>query len=167
MCATFPALFTGPRVGRAGDPLVDAEEASCFFHTEKLAAVACDSCGRFLCALCDLEMSGRHICPQCFSAGRKKGSLRDLDHYRTSWAGIALLLAVVPLAFFSFVLPFTAVAALVVVFIGIRKPGSITGQRRIASFILAILIALAELGGSFMFAKRAFEEFTGHAQSRQ
>ena len=71
----FPALFAGPRLGRAGEALVDASEASCFFHAEKRAAVACESCGRFLCALCDLEMEGRHICPTCLAAGRKKGTL--------------------------------------------------------------------------------------------
>lgn len=162
-CETFPALHAGPRLGRPGDPLVDASEASCFFHAEKRAAVACDSCGRLICSLCDLDMGGRHICPQCFSSGRKKGALRDLDHYRTSWASIALLIAVLPLLVFSFVVPFTAVAALVVAFIGLRKPGSITGQRRILTFVLAIGLAVAELGGSIFFGKKLFDDLTTHA----
>ena len=73
LCEVFPALSAGPRIGRPGDPLVDASEASCFFHPEKRAAIACESCGRFLCALCDLEVESSHICPSCLSAGRKKG----------------------------------------------------------------------------------------------
>jgi len=163
-CEVFPALYAGPRIGRPGDPLVDAAEASCFFHAEKRAAVACDSCGRFLCSLCDLDMGGRHICPQCFTAGRKKGALRDLDHYRVSWAGIALLVAVLPALAFSFVMPFTAVAALALAAIGLRKPGSITGRRRIVTYVLAIGIALAELGGSVFIGKKLIEDLTTHVR---
>jgi len=146
-CEVFPALYAGPRIGRPGELLVDASEASCFFHPEKKAAVACESCGRFLCALCDLDLSGRHICPSCLAAGRKKGALGNLDHFRFSWTGLALLLSTVPflaypLTLFTFI---TAPAAIVVAFIGLRKPPSLTGRRRVFSMVLALTFSLAQI----------------------
>ena len=155
----FPALFAGPRIGRPGEPLVDASEASCFFHAEKRAAVACESCGRFLCALCDLEVDGRHICPSCLAAGRKKGAMTGLDQFRLSWAGIALLMAIVlPLAFYPLT-PLWGASALVVLVIGLRKPRSITGRRRIVLYTVTFVIALAELVGGIVLGKTLFESY--------
>lgn len=157
----FPALFAGPRLGRPGEALVDASEASCFFHAEKRAAVACESCGRFLCALCDLEMEGRHICPTCLAAGRKKGSLKNLDQFRVIWPGVALLMTIVlPLAFYPFT-PLFALGALVVLAVGLRQPGSITGRRKILLYTIAFVFAVAELAGSVYLGKTLFQTFTG------
>lgn len=156
----FPALFAGPRLGRPGEALVDASEASCFFHAEKRAAVACESCGRFLCALCDLEMEGRHICPTCLAAGRKKGALKNLDQFRVMWPGVALLLTIVlPLVFYPFT-PLFAIGALVVVAVGMRQPGSITGRRKILLSTLAVLFAVAELAASVYFGNWLFRTLT-------
>lgn len=150
----LPALFAGPRIGRPGEALVDAGEASCYFHPEKRATIACESCGRFLCALCDLEVDGRHICPSCFSAGRKKGTLGSLDQFRISWPGLAILcVTVLPLGFYPFT-PIFAACALVFLGIGVKKPGSITGRRRIVSCMVAALLAVGEIAGS-VYAGRA------------
>ncbi len=155
----FPALFAGPRIGRPGEPLVDAGDASCFFHPEKRAAVACESCGRFLCALCDLEVDHRHICPSCLAAGRKKGAMQGLDQFRLSWAGIALLVAIVlPLVFYP-LLPVWGASALVLLIIGLRKPGSITGRRRVVLYTVTFSIALAEVIGGVMIGKALFDSF--------
>lgn len=157
----FPALFAGPRVGRPGEALVDASEASCFFHAEKRAAVACESCGRFLCALCDLEMEGRHICPTCLAAGRKKGALSNFDQFRVTWAGVALLMTIVlPLAFYPFT-PLFALGAIVVIIIGLRRPGSITGRRKILLYTVAIIFAVAEVAGSVYLGRTIFQTLTG------
>ena len=157
----FPALFAGPRIGRPGEPLVDASEASCFFHTEKKAIIACESCGRFLCALCDLEMDSRHICPTCLAAGRKKGALKNLDQFRITWPGIALLMTIVlPLGFYPFT-PLFAIGALIAVAIGLRQPGSVTGRRKILLYTLAIVFAVAEIGGSVYLGNTLFKTLSG------
>jgi hypothetical protein len=144
--AVFPALYAGPRIGRPGEPLVEASEASCFFHVEKRATIACESCGRFLCALCDLELEGRHLCPNCLSAGRKKGALANLDHFRLSYSGIALLVALLPILAFWPMTVITAPASLLVLIVGWRKPPSLTGRRRIFTAILAAVLALVQIG---------------------
>lgn len=162
----FPAFHAGPRIGRPGEPLVDASEASCFFHAGKRAAIACESCGRFLCALCDLDVGGRHICPACLSAGRKKGSLRNYDQFRLSWPGIALLMAIVlPLGFYPLT-PVFAVGALAAAAIGLRQPGSITGQRKIPLYVLVVVLAVAEIVGSVYAGRALIHEFTNAVQRR-
>ena len=59
----FPALFRPFTPGKTGEPIVLDGESSCFYHAQKKAAAVCSACGRFLCALCDCELSGQHICP--------------------------------------------------------------------------------------------------------
>ena len=60
----FPALVRAD-VDRPVTVPVVASESSCFYHAEKRAAVVCEECGRFLCALCDVEYEGRHVCAPC------------------------------------------------------------------------------------------------------
>lgn len=144
--------------------LVDPSDASCFFHAGKKAAVACETCGRFLCSLCDLEFGGRHICPPCLAAGRKKGTLGKYDHFRLSWSGVALLIAVaLPLASIGLTpanLGF-GIVAVVVALIGLKKPRSLTGRRRIVSFTLAILFGLAETVALIWFGGKLAKTFYG------
>src|ERR1043166_5695656 len=79
---SFPALFRPIPQGRPGEALLVETESSCFYHPEKKAAVPCDSCGRFLCALCDCELHGKHFCPACLETGRKKGKIKSLENTR-------------------------------------------------------------------------------------
>lgn len=92
----FPAFFVAPREGRTGERIGLDDLSSCFFHPDRRAIVPCADCGRFLCALCDLEIEGRHLCPACLEAGRKKASLAVFRTAHTRWDNIALLLAVLP-----------------------------------------------------------------------
>src|SRR5687767_9158321 len=70
-CATgvrthlFPAFFREAAKGTSGEAVGGESEAGCFYHAEKRASVVCGSCGRYLCALCDMELDGAHYCPSC------------------------------------------------------------------------------------------------------
>jgi hypothetical protein len=46
------------------------EQATCFFHPDKAFQACCQRCGRFVCALCDLQLGAEHVCPTCFERGR-------------------------------------------------------------------------------------------------
>lgn len=46
------------------------DQATCFFHPEKAYQACCQRCGRFVCALCDLQLGAEHVCPTCFERGR-------------------------------------------------------------------------------------------------
>jgi hypothetical protein len=92
----FPAFFRPQEVGRSGERVAVEEESSCFYHPKKKAVILCDACGRFLCALCDLELDGKHLCPACLESGKKKRTLQSLEDARTLYNRQALALAVLP-----------------------------------------------------------------------
>jgi len=47
-----------------------SDQATCFFHPDKAFQACCQRCGRFVCALCDLQLGVEHVCPACFELGR-------------------------------------------------------------------------------------------------
>jgi hypothetical protein len=150
-CATplqveiFPAFFRKIAPGQAAEAVLVEGESSCFYHPAKKAVRPCDGCGRFLCALCDCELSGKHFCPTCLDVGKTKGKIKNLDNHRTRYDSIALAVAIFPVLIFYF----TIVTAPMALFIAIRywkAPQSIVRRHRIR-MIIAIVIALLEIGG--------------------
>ena len=142
----FPAYVDGPRTGHAGEAIGLDELSGCFFHPDRRAVVPCAECGRFLCALCDLEIQGRHLCPGCLEAGRKKASLAVFRTAHVRWDNIALMLATVPLLFY-FITPFTASAAIFISIWKWRSPKQAMVPYNQGRFIVAILIAGITLAG--------------------
>ena len=53
-----------------------SDQATCFFHPEKAFQACCRRCGRFMCALCDLQLGAEHVCPTCFERGRGDAGAR-------------------------------------------------------------------------------------------
>ena len=144
----FPALFRETAPGSAGEVLLTDSEAGCFFHAQKKAVVVCEACGRFLCALCDVELDGRHLCLGCVEASRKKNQMQGLENRRVLYDSMALGLALGPpltLALWFFTI-FTAPMALYVALRYWKRPTSITGRTQ-ARRILAVLFATAQIVG--------------------
>ena len=154
---TFPALqqLTTARSGEAAL----TGEAECFFHPEKKAERVCDRCGRFLCALCDLPIGARHLCPACVESGLGTSeAVPELVTRRTNWGRFALALTFVPFVpFFTMLAPASALAAIGCAVYGWRKPPSLVHGRARLSAIAAILIGLAEIAGLRGFFLRHLE----------
>ncbi len=145
----FPTFFRSRQPGQAGEALMSEEEASCFYHGRKKAAALCAECGRFLCALCEVRIGGRSVCPECIEKGRADGSMEMLVTQRTLYDSMALSLSILPLLFF-FVTPITAPIA---IFIAIRfwnKPGSLLPRTK-ARYISAIVVASLQVAGWGIF----------------
>lgn len=141
----FPSLFKPLPAGRPGDTLVIDNESSCFYHPQKKAVIPCDNCGRFLCALCDIELNGQHLCPTCLEAGKKKGALKSLENHRVLYDSSALRLALYPILIWWL----TLITAPVALFLAIRywkAPSSIMPRTKIR-FILAIVFASVQIVG--------------------
>lgn len=51
------------------------EQATCYFHPDKAFQACCQRCGRFVCALCDLQLGAEHVCPTCFERGRSDAGI--------------------------------------------------------------------------------------------
>ena len=144
----FPALFKKAPAVAVENILADGQ-AGCFFHPQKKAVVPCESCGRFLCSLCDVEFGGRHVCPSCLEAGRNKRKIRNLETERVLHDSIALSIAILPLLMF-FV---TIVTAPVCIYYSLRhwkSPMSILPRTKVR-FVFAVLIAVLQLGGWSLF----------------
>jgi hypothetical protein len=142
----FPALLRAAG-GAIPELVVEGSEATCFYHVRKKAVVPCDQCGRFLCALCQVELSGQNWCPSCIELHRRQGTLATLDHRRTLYDNMALLLALGPIisVFLWFMTPFTAPATLFVVFRRWRSPSSLVPRTKVR-FVIAGVAALLEIG---------------------
>jgi uncharacterized paraquat-inducible protein A len=140
----FPAFFrkTGP--AQFGETSVVEGESTCFYHPSKKAQLPCQSCGRFLCALCDCEIAGEHLCPACIETGKTKGRMKNLENQRTRYDNIALSLAILPLLLFYF----TFITAPIALYVGIRywrSPRSLVQSSRIR-FVVAIAFAVVQIG---------------------
>jgi hypothetical protein len=106
----FPALWAGGAAGSAGERIVLDDESACFYHPEKRAAMVCEGCGRFLCALCDVAFKGKHLCTSCIERGTARGEDAFQSEY-VRYDKLTLVLAVVPLLLFYLTI-FTAPIAL-------------------------------------------------------
>jgi hypothetical protein len=141
----FPSLFRPLQTGRSGEAVVVETESSCFYHPQKKAVIHCEGCGRFLCALCDCELHGKHYCPQCLETGKKKGKITSIENERTLYDSIALGLAVVPMLLF-YVTFLTAPMALYVAIRYWKAPRSIVHRTRIR-LVLAMVFASLQIIG--------------------
>ena len=121
-------------------------EASCFYHPQKKALLPCDGCGRFLCALCDCDLNGRHFCPTCLEAGRNKGKIKNLQKGRTLYDSIALSLAVLPVVVL-FGIYFTFITAPMALYVAIRYWNAPLGivRRTKVRYIVAIILSLIQI----------------------
>ncbi len=142
----FPALFRDPRPGQAGEALVVEDTSSCFYHPQKKAVVHCQGCGRFLCALCNVEFAGKHLCPPCLETGKLSGRMKNLQGQRILYDSMALGVALVPMVLMW---PVTVLSAPLAIFLAIRywkTPLSIIPRTRVR-FVLAIIVGSLQMGG--------------------
>ncbi len=158
----YPAFHREMPPGALGDDVEAPGEATCFTHTRKRAAGACERCGAFVCRLCDLPVAGERLCPRCLDTGVSKKKIPRLETGRLLHGRIALSLATLPLLVFYFTL-LTAPAA---IFVAIRywnEPRSLVRPTR-AGHVAAIVLGVLQLAGwvfLFVFVVRALTERSG------
>jgi len=142
---TFPALFREAAPGVPGEAVLAADQSSCFFHPAKRAIIACESCGRFLCTLCDIELSGRHLCSVCIERETAKGKFQQLENHRVRYDDVALALAIWPMLMI-WITCITATASIYVALRYWKSPRSIVRGNSFR-FISAIIISSLQLMG--------------------
>jgi hypothetical protein len=138
----YPAIFR-LREGSAGEAIQTEGESACFAHEDKRAVAACDSCGRFVCALCRIEWGSRVLCPVCVNAAEKRTDL--LVRSRPLYDTMALAIAVGSVPLFTLSL-FTAPIAVYLAIRALRAPRSLV-SRTMARAWIALGVSLLELGG--------------------
>jgi hypothetical protein len=155
----FPALLAPPAIGNAGETLLVEGESSCFYHPAKRAAAACESCGRFLCALCDVDLNGQHLCPACLQTGKRKGRLKQLENRRMLYDSLACTLAFAPMLIFYFTI-ITAPATIYVVIRYWNAQPSIVGRTK-WRMVVALIAALLQIA-AWIFGIYAFVHYLPH-----
>ena len=142
--SVFPALFRPVFAGQTGEAVLSDTESACFYHPGKRAVIPCEACGRFLCALCDVDFHGQHFCPSCLDLARSKGRLTRLENQRTRYDRIAMALAIYPMLFFFYPTLFTAPVTLVLALRHWKTPASLVYRTKIRS-LLAIVLATGQI----------------------
>ena len=154
---TYPALFRYPDPGARAAAAILENETSCFYHAGKRAVVPCDVCGRFLCALCDIHLDGRHLCPACMEAGAESKQIGNLENQRILYDKIAMYLALIPFTVvFWFAAFITAPAALFVVIRYWKEPNSLVSGSRVRK-VVAFLLALIQVAGCAVLIYNLFK----------
>lgn len=148
----FPAYFRPQTAGAVAETLLSDEDASCFYHSAKKAVVPCGRCGRFLCALCDIDLGGnRHVCPGCLEAARlDDGKKADVPavlpvQRRVLHDQVALVLVLYPMILFWYATIVTAPIALFLVVRYWNEPRQAVLPRTRARLIAATVIALVQI----------------------
>jgi hypothetical protein len=142
----FPNLGRPAASGRSAELIVEAGESPCFYHADKRAVVHCHECGRFLCALCDIQLGEAHVCPACLSRAKKQASGSPMERKRTRYDQIVQGLVLLPVPFCFLIAPVTGLAAIALAIWKWRAPPSLlvnTRTRLIAGIILAVLEVIA------------------------
>lgn len=144
----FP-VWSRPALGSAATSERAFEgEAVCFFHPTNRASRPCDSCGRFVCTICDLQVGARHLCPTCLSSGLGKRKLPEVVTHRFLWARAAFLLGLAPIVLGIFMWVFMAITgcvAIALAAISWNRPGSLVRGRQRWAAIVGGLLGLAQI----------------------
>jgi hypothetical protein len=95
-CETRLQVWLWPVIrGNTSAAAAMPNQATCFFHPDKAFQACCQRCGRFLCALCDLQLGAEHVCPTCFERGRADtglhGGQAEWRHRDVLYDSIALV----------------------------------------------------------------------------
>lgn len=144
----FPAANKQVSDEQKQPEIIVTDEAGCFYHPTKKAVAPCSSCGRFLCALCDIEMDGKHICFSCMESGAENNELDQLENHRFLADGLALRISFLPVLLPMFIW-FTCITAPISIFYVVRywnRTNSITPRSR-WRFVAAFMFSGLQLLG--------------------
>ena len=136
----FPAIRNEVEKGERPEAAMN-EESTCFKHSANIAVAACESCGVYMCRLCDLEIEGRHICPDCLK--NKPPKLKTTTQKTFLYDNLVLHLTILPVCFWpSFII--TAPCVLIMSIIYWNKVDT-PYKRNHWRFILAFILGLIEV----------------------
>ncbi len=144
---TFPAFYFNNNCFSCSNNIEFENEASCFFHSQKKAEKYCAACGRFICALCAVEIDSRNLCPVCFNSNKQAGNLIQLQESNFLFDRIALDIAVIGLLLFFFSLVTAPIALFIAIKYWKKTGGGRPLPRSKIRLVLAIVISLLEICG--------------------
>ena len=154
----FPAALFDRNAPTRAETALEGE-AACFDHPAKRAVAACQQCGRFVCQVCAVEFGEGTWCPSCVAAGAGKAKPANPENSRILYDSTTLIVPLVALLLWPVTLA-AAPATVVLALMRWSRPLSLVRRYR-WRFVLAILIALAEMAAWLFFL---YYVFTGRFQ---
>lgn len=145
----FNAFTRLERLDASPESTLVQGDAECFEHPGKKAVVACDACGRLLCDLCRVDLSGRNLCMRCLQSARDKKKIDVLQNRRVLNGALAFHLSFWPV-FMVFPTLITAPAAIFFAVRHWRTPAGALKKPLIGS-IVAFLLAAGQIIGWIVF----------------
>lgn len=156
----YPAILR-KSAGTKAKELLEADEASCFYHAQFAATNVCSHSGRFICDLCSTEWEGETISLQALDEIKSKGKSDKLNDKRTLWDDIALALVIFPILFYPLMIFTAPIAVFICLWKWRQGPTSLVRRTRIR-YVIALVLGLLEvvLIGLFFFGLlSAFNDF--------
>lgn len=154
----FNAFMRPTENGVSAENILVQGDAECFEHAGKKAVAACDACGRLLCDLCRVELSGRNLCMRCLQSGRDKKKIDALQNRVLLNDALALHLAFWPMMTIFLTL-LTAPAAIFFVVRHWRTPAGVL-RKPLGRSILALLLATGQIIGWIVFFTTLYQKAT-------
>lgn len=142
----FPRFFKPHDEQTNNTEVTSDSESSCFFHPNKLAVSHCSECGRFLCALCELNIQDKIICPTCLEKLDQEKKVKTFTNRVTFWDSIVLSLAILPMLFWPVTL-FTAPLTLIFIWRHFKDTRQYLIPRNRWRFYIAGLLAVMQITG--------------------
>ena len=140
----FPALFREPAAIDPGQLTLAEGDAHCYEHASKKAITLCNACGRFLCALCEVEIDGKVWCPSCLQPDGTEPRVQALESRRTLYDSVALALSTWPVLLFFYPCLLTAPLALFVAIRHWNRPSSLIPRSK-WRMLVAVILSAGEL----------------------
>ncbi len=159
MVFAFPALHKSTNQTATSNP-IDEGDAACFFHPQKKAVIPCETCGRFLCGLCDINFNGKHVCAACLESAKSKKKDVSLETTRTRYDNILISLAILP-AFFVFPTVITGPLTLILGIYWWKRPRGLINKGTFSYFLALFLATLQCLVWLSILAAH-FYKLNGH-----
>ena len=147
--AIFPRFWQTPADPSARAAPAGEGEAACFFHPENRASISCESCGRFICSVCEFTLGTRHLCPSCLGAGLTARKLPEAKPWRFVWGQASAVCGWIPLLLGILLWPFfilTGSAAVFFAIYGWKRPGSLVRGNGRAWKIAGLIGGALQLG---------------------
>ncbi len=121
--------------------VTEDDDANCYKHQKNLAVKSCEHCGAYICSLCDIEVNGKHICPDCFNNQQNSPSNGKSNFMH---AQLAFILSIVQV-FIWYLIPIFSIGIIIYSIIFWRKDKNPYSNSSKIFFVLAILISLIAL----------------------
>ncbi len=151
MVREYPAVEGSGKVDGARHAIRTDEQAGCYYHPKRTAEEVCAGCGRFICALCVVELKGQRLCPACLRQGVEQDPSSEIVQSHMRYDKVAMLLALVPILFWPLTIV-TGPAALYMVARHWKRPVSLVTRGRIRLAIAALIGLVQTSGWLFLFA---------------